>query len=437
MSELYGESRKSPGRSRLIDDEVISRFDILNLFGKEKLEAIQETISRATGLALVTLDFKGEAITEMTGFTPFCLEMRAGENSAELSRSADIYGSSQALARQKKFIYFCPFGLLEVAIPIIVKNHYLGALYAGQVRCSDAPATVPRLDKMFAAELAGCPLNAALKKMYKSIPAYDFERFRHLARLISLVIGQLCGEVEAGQLLSRDMNHELNASREEIKRLKAELKLKSSETVKLRSRLNCYFLINTLNAISNLTVIEEAPRTNELIILFAEYLKHGLPPQKHFVALSEEMENIERYLKMHKIRYGPLLNYSLNISRDLAARKAPLGVIPPFVERAVFCGLSTREAELHLTVTVAEEGPDVVVQVTDDGPGWSEEELAARFASFQSGYEGEAIQMALAGARQRLTDLFGLNYELEIKNIAGRGTESLLKFPSRPPAETL
>jgi Predicted signal transduction protein with a C-terminal ATPase domain len=406
MSALYGESplktlKQGPSsRSKLIDDEVISRFDILNLFGKEKLENIQTTIAKASGLALVILDYKGEAITEMTAFTPFCRKMRGGDKSAYLCRSADIYGSSQALTRQKKFIYFCPCGLLEVAIPIIVKNHYLGTLYAGQVRCDEAPKDIPRLGKMFEHELAECPLNASQKKMYRSIAVYEFERFRSLAELISLVSGQLCEQVMAGHLVSRDINHELTEAKEEIKRLETELKLKKSEVVKLKSRLNYYFLINTLNAISNLAVIEESPRTNEMIILFAEHLKHGLPVQKNFVLLSEEIENVERYLKMQKIRFGQLLNYTINISRDLAMRKVPVHVIMPFVERAVFSGLTTREAELHVTLTLSEEGQDVVIQVTDDGPGWSEEELAARFASFQNGYEGDAIQMAMAGARK-------------------------------------
>jgi len=114
----------------------------------------------------------------MTRFSLFCQKMREEEKSAALCRSADVYGSSQALARQKKFIYFCPCGLMEVAIPIIVKNHYLGTLYAGQVRCDDAPKAVPRLARMFESELADCPLNAAQKKCIKVFPFMNLNGFR-------------------------------------------------------------------------------------------------------------------------------------------------------------------------------------------------------------------------------------------------------------------
>ena len=430
-------SRGPAARGPMIDDEAISRFDILNLFGKQRLEDIQSVIAQATGLGVIVLDYKGDTITEPTGFTLFCQKMRQDEKSAALCRSADVYGTSQALALQRKFIYACPCGLMEVAIPIIVKNHFLGGFYAGQVRFDKAPKTMPRLAKMFDAQLAECPLSAQRKKMYSSIPVYEYERFEHLSELIVLIISQLTEKAVASQVVSRDMNHELAAARDELARLEAELNLKKSEVLKLRARLNYYFLINSLNAISNLAVIEDSPRTTEMIILLAEHLKHGLPVQKNFVLLAEEAENVERYLKMQKIRYGHLLNYTINVSRDLAMHKVPVHVIMPFVERAVFFGLNTREAELNVSLTVSQEDEDIVIQVTDDGPGLGEQELTAKFAAFQSGYEGEAIGLGLAGARQRLTDLFGLDFEVDIKNIAGRGTESVLKFPAHLPAGVL
>ncbi|MDL2259295.1 PocR ligand-binding domain-containing protein [Deltaproteobacteria bacterium OttesenSCG-928-K17] len=426
-----------PGRKSLIDDEAISRFDILNLFGKQRLEEILQTIALATGLGLIILDYKGDAITEPISFTPFCQKMREGEKSAVLCRSSFVYGTSQALARQRQCIYLCPCGFLEVSIPIIVKNHFLGSLYAGQVRCDKPPKGIPQLAKMFEAELAACPLNAQQKKMYRSVAVYEYEKFAGTAELISLIISQLSEKVVASQVLSRDISHELTAARDEVAHLETELSLKKSEVTKLKSRLNYYFLINTLNAISNLAVIEDSPRTNEMIILCAEHLKHGLPVSKNFVLLAEETENVERFLKMQKIRFGSLLNYSLNVSSDAAMRRVPVHVIMPFVERAVFYGLTAREAELNITLTVSLEGPDVVVQVTDDGPGLSEEELSAKFASFQNGHEGEAIQMGLAGARQRLSDLFGREYEVEVKNIVGRGTECVLRYPASLPVEVL
>ena len=419
----------------MIDDETIGRFDIENLFGKKRLEEILGTISAATGLGLNVLDYRGETITEPIGYPPFCRSMSQAEESKALCRSAIVYGTSQALARQKLYVYLCPCGLLEMAIPIIVKNHFLGSLCAGQVRSEQTPKEVPRLAKMFEAELSACPMGVQRKRDLKAVPAVKYDRFLGMAGLISLIVDQLCDGVTASHALGRDFSHELASVREETGRLEAELKMRSSEIVKLKSRWNSYFLINTLNAISNLAVIENSPRTNEMIILCADYLRHALMSGQNYVLLADEVESLECFLKTQKIRFGALLNYTISISVDASSRRIPVHVIMPFVERAVFYGTTTREAELNVALTISLEGYDLVVRIADDGPGLTEEEFASRFAALKRGHEGEAIALGLASARQRLGDLFGREYEMDVKNIAGRGSECVLRFPASLPAD--
>lgn len=78
-----------------------NELDILHLFGKEKLENIQKSLSKATGLAFVTVDYRGEPITESTSFSSFC---RMARNDGQLSlrcKSSDAFGSIQAAVMQK------------------------------------------------------------------------------------------------------------------------------------------------------------------------------------------------------------------------------------------------------------------------------------------------------------------------------------------------
>lgn len=53
-----------------------SKIDIYSIFGKEYLEEIQRVISDVTGLAFVTIDYKGEPLTEMTNFSKRCRYIR-------------------------------------------------------------------------------------------------------------------------------------------------------------------------------------------------------------------------------------------------------------------------------------------------------------------------------------------------------------------------
>jgi ligand-binding sensor protein len=417
-----------------MDEEAIVQFNIPRLFGKGNLEKIQAVVAKATGLALVTVDYKGEPITELTSFTPFCKEMHDGEETNKLCRSAYVYGAGQALAGQDKCVFFCPCGLMEVAIPIIVKNIHLGSFYGGQVRCENAPKEITNLGRLFEAELARCPVNARQKKQFKSIPVYDYARFLELSELLALVIRQNCQACSTDQNLPSAGRMEIKSLRDTVGRLENELAVKQSELISIKSRMNFHFLINTLSSTANLALIEESPRTSEMISLFAEHLKQSLVGYKFVVFLAEELNYVERYLKMQKIRYGNLLNYRIEVAQELTMRKIPTQIIGPLVERAVFFGLSTVEAPLTVTVTVEQKGTDLSIKVVDNGSGFSEEELMAKFAVFQNDYEGESIQMSINELKHRLDRLFANNYSLEINSVSGHGTESQVHIPMQLPA---
>ena len=121
------------------DEENRDNFDtdvgILELFGKETLENLQSIIAKVTGLGLVTADFRGEPLTTMTSFTPFCKFTRERGNNGKLCNLSDAFGIVRSAITRKYCIYFCPCGLMEVAIPIIVHGKFLGGFLSGQVRC--------------------------------------------------------------------------------------------------------------------------------------------------------------------------------------------------------------------------------------------------------------------------------------------------------------
>lgn len=112
------------------DEQNRGNFDtdvgILELFGKEPLENLQSIISKVTGLGFVTADFRGEPLTCMTGFTPFCKFTRERGNNGKLCNLSDAFGIVRSAITRKYCIYFCPCGLMEVAIPIIVHGKFLG-----------------------------------------------------------------------------------------------------------------------------------------------------------------------------------------------------------------------------------------------------------------------------------------------------------------------
>jgi sensor histidine kinase YesM len=193
--------------------------------------------------------------------------------------------------------------------------------------------------------------------------------------------------------------------------------------------LNPYFLVNILSSVSNLAIIEDSPKTHEMIVMFSEFLKQSLCNDKLYISLSEEFENVEKYLKIEKVRYGELLDYSINFSEDMHMQKIPSNVIMPFVENAVFYGISTKIQGGKVEINAYYEDDDVVIRISDDGSGFSDEKIAKKFKMFKGNYEGESIQISMANSRKKLITLFGVEYDAFIENVKDKGTRIIIRYP--------
>lgn len=169
----------------------ISSFDLLSLFGKEQLNDIQHRLSKITKLGFITVDYRGEPMTEYTGFCDFCSHFRLDETLSKNCVASDAMSSIQAAISERPRIYMCPCGLMEIAIPIIVNGTYLGGFLCGQALCSDPPADILRMKP--ATDIA--VFQQMLKKAepdLQSLPCFDYQHFEDIADLVNLVITLLC-----------------------------------------------------------------------------------------------------------------------------------------------------------------------------------------------------------------------------------------------------
>lgn len=411
-----------------LDDNILNNFNILSLFGKEILEDIQEKVSKATGLAFVTVDYKGEPITKMTSFTKFCNEIRKRTGGCDC-KASDAFGGIQSAVTQKNWVYFCPCGLLEIAIPIIVKEHYLGGFIGGQVRCLDAPDCVSRFENVLNNSKKE-KKDEFMQKLFNETPLYKYEQFLHVADLVSLIINQLA-EKEAYRLMQ---NNSLNKRVDELvsinKNLELENKLKDFEYVNLKSELNPYFLINVLNSISNLSIIENTHKTNKMIVMFAEYIKRNFGHKSLYIKLKDEIKNIEKYFEIQKVKYGDSLKYEINLKeKSLKYKKIPCNIIMPFVENAVFYGIATKSDGGKVEINIYCENDDMVISIYDNGLGFSDEDIDSKFKIFNGDYEGEYIKISIKNSREKLVILFGKKYDVNIEKIEGKGTKATIKCP--------
>lgn len=410
------------------EENSINQLDIIHLFGKEKLETIQESLSKATGLAFITVDFKGDPITSATSFSRYCEKVRNNPEAMERCKSSDAFGSIQAAVTQKTNVYFCPCGLLEVAIPIIVRGHYLGGFIGGQIQCNDAPESVSRLSSVMHAAKADEAV-AEYRPLLDEIPFYSYEKFLDIANLVFLVINQL-SENEVSQHLQEDilkkrmkklqvLNHSYAKEITQINRRIMELEMQSNQ----------YELLDMLTSLLNLTIIEEADRTNELLSTYIDYIKYKYTEKSAFVHISGELEHAEQYLLFQKKKTGDRLKYSIQVPKELHMQKMPSDILMPFIQNAFYNGIMLKKEGGEITVTGYMHSGNMFLEINDTGPGLTEEELDIKYEAYKDKHEGYYIKMGMEYAKEKMKRLFGKEYGIITENYRNKGSKSILLWP--------
>ena len=111
------------------------------------------------------------------------------------------------------------------------------------------------------------------------------------------------------------------------------------ELVRLRQQLQPHFLFNSLNSISALAG-SKPNEAREMIQKLSDFLRGTLKKdEQKTVTLKEELEHLNLYLDIEKIRFGYRLQTKLNIDEKSLSLKLPPLLIQPIVENAIKFGL--------------------------------------------------------------------------------------------------
>lgn len=115
--------------------EKIILTDLIEL---ETLQKIQDSFTKMTGIASITTDADGKAVTQGTNFSDFCCNCtRNTELGAMRCEECDKRGAQLALEKGSPQVYRCHAGLLDFAAPIIADNQLVGCFVGGQLLTDD------------------------------------------------------------------------------------------------------------------------------------------------------------------------------------------------------------------------------------------------------------------------------------------------------------
>lgn len=396
-------------------------MQIENLIDLTTLKNILDNLAKATGCAFVTVDYKGTPVTEYSGFTDFCKMFRANDKYKEVCFQCDAHGGLQAAITGKPYIYKCHAGLVDFAVPIMVKNNYLGAIMAGQVTVNEekmksfAPIINQKCDWETKKEFLYAR-NRILEVPYEKVVATAYT----LHEISNYIV-----EREYINIVKKKLDMNQMKLLEDAKiRTELENSLKEAELKALYYQINPHFLFNALNTICRLAYIENAKRTEEIAYAFSDMMRYVLKKNNsEHVTIKDEITHSKNYLKIQKIRLGERLNYTVDVSEEHENVECPFMVLQPLIENSVKYVAEAKEEGGNVSIRSYKKGNDIIIEIEDDGDGISKEKISDLLSDeHEIDIKDESI--GIRNVNKRLIYSFGKEYGLEIVsgNNANKGT---------------
>lgn len=426
------EEKKMPGSDKSLFPND-KRLTLLSLFEEEGLEKLLWQLATATDLAVALADFRGDECTDCINYAEFCRYAREDHGQGPLCAAANAtnaFGITQAAVTKKPFIYFCPYGLLMFAIPIIVNDEYLGGFVGGQVRCVDAPADTVHLKNVLPSKKDFLEDDEA-REYYEQANLVSFEKFVNVAALMESYIRQMTEKRKDSVTGERLQKVETALETEHKKRLEAEKKSDKYKLISMRSQFNPYFIMSTLIAISNLAIIENAAQTNELITRFARFISNLFRKNIAVITLEEEMAMVDSYLAIYKSWMEDKLSYTIELEEDVRKQRIPAMLIFPLIEQAVLHAAVYGLQDGKIRITASRDKKWVIIRIEDNRPADQGNENSRLLMKQMEQMQGDKAQKGLDLTRELLEDYFHDHYEFTSVIVESGETVNILKYPRR------
>jgi sensor histidine kinase YesM len=136
--------------------------------------------------------------------------------------------------------------------------------------------------------------------------------------------------------------------------------------------MNPHFIFNSLASIQNLVVRQDSKKASIYLSKFSELVRFILDSTtEEYILFEKEVNTIENYLELQKIRFPDKFNYVIEVDEKLDVENIliPPMLTQPFIENAIEHGFSHKKDKGHLHIEFKPTGDFILFELTDDGVG--------------------------------------------------------------------
>ena len=218
--------------------------------------------------------------------------------------------------------------------------------------------------------------------------------------------------------------------------LKSDKKLLTLEQSMLRSQMNPHFLFNSLNSIKLYIINNEKKNAVHYLNKFSKLVRKILEASSvREIPLAEELETVELYMTIENIRFSNEISFKIIVDEGIDPHiiKIPSLILQPFLENALWHGLSSKEGEKSIVLQISKENEGYInISITDNGVGREAAEKLKENKVLKSKSVGINI------TKERLANFskdYQNTFEIEIQDLFDKqgeasGTKIVLHIPT-------
>lgn len=208
----------------------------------------------------------------------------------------------------------------------------------------------------------------------------------------------------------------------------SQLNEKEAQFAALQAQINPHFLYNALDNMNMMLIVRGQEDISNFVMQLSQLMRYNIDTTRKHVTLWEDLEQVEKYLFIQKIRFGERLSYTVTCDEAIKQVKIIKLLIQPLVENAIIHGIEplTRGGMINIRAWVREK--KVVVEIYDNGAGIRERDLPRIFDPENESSQGH---IGIKNVHMRIRHFYGEEYGLNII-LQDQGTCIQIELPYEP-----
>jgi len=236
-------------------------------------------------------------------------------------------------------------------------------------------------------------------------------------------------------LLEKSYNNMIDQMSKMIKeRYQNKIDVQSAQLKALQAQINPHFLANTFQLIGGMAMNVDAEDIYDATIKMSNMVRYSMKINEDSTKLREELQHIENYLHIQKLRFTDQLEFTIAIPEEILDIAIPKLTLQPILENAFKHGLKNTSGKWSIHIA-SQVGEDLRVTITDNGSGIEEEQLTKLNQQFVDRdnhltiADNDFSGIGLVNIDSRIKLLYGGQYGLVLEKNPKGGTKVIIHLP--------